>query len=137
MPRGTVIVSRAVEDGLVELRVTVTGLNVDCRFEYEDAVRIIAPENPAREDSVRVEFPVWPTLRARNVLLAVRVKSGPVTFSWMYAEWLRLLGPIPVTLTEANPGVVVDGIVTVRVVLACPPEGRLMLLSVRAALTVP
>src|SRR3989475_1195035 len=137
VPRGTVIVSKAVEDGLVELRVTVTGLSVGCRFEYEDAVRVIVPENPAREDSVRVEFPVWPALRARNVLLAVRVKSGPVTFSWMYAEWLRLLGPMPVTLTDANPGVAVGGTVTVRVVLACPPEVRLMLLLVRAAVIVP
>ncbi len=82
MPRGTVIVSKAVDDGLVELRVTLSGFNVDCRFEYEEAVRIIVPENPAREESVRVEFPVSPALRVKNVLLAVRVKSGPVMFSW-------------------------------------------------------
>ncbi len=44
---------------------------------------------------------------------------------------------MPVTLTDANPGVVVDGTVTVRVVLTCPPEARLMLLLVRAAVIVP
>src|SRR2546427_461577 len=98
---------------------------------------VTLPEKLSMLVSDTVDVAMLPWRIVRKLGFSERVKSGPMTFSWMYAEWLRLLGPMPVKLTDANPGVVVDGTVTVRVVLACPPEVRLMLLLVRVAVIVP
>ena len=62
----TVTVTRVVADVWVVLRVTLTGLIVDCTGENVVAVRDIVPENPAREDSVRVVFAVWPASKLRK-----------------------------------------------------------------------
>src|SRR5437899_1620461 len=94
-------------------------------------------ENPCREESVRVEFADWPALSVRKVLLAEKVKSGPVTLSGRKTLWLRLVVLVPVTSTYANPGGVFEGTVTVRVVLASTPGVRLMKLFVSDADIVP
>ena len=62
----TVTVTRAVAEVWVVLRVTLIGLIVDCTGANVVAVRTTVPENPAREDSVRVEFAVWPPWRLRK-----------------------------------------------------------------------
>lgn len=81
VPRGAVTVSRAVANVCVALSVTLNGLTADWSDEKVVVVRMIVPENPPREESVRVEFADWPALRLMNKLLDERVKSGPVTLS--------------------------------------------------------
>jgi len=62
----TVTVTRAVAEVWVALRVTLNGLTVGCTGPNVVTVRATVPENPSREDSVRVEFAVWPAWRLRK-----------------------------------------------------------------------
>src|SRR5438105_2869522 len=54
VPRGAVTVSRAVANVCVALSVTLNGLTADWSDEKVVVVRMIVPENPPREESVRV-----------------------------------------------------------------------------------
>lgn len=63
---GTVIVRVALADVDVELRVTLNGVTVASTDENVVLVRMIVPENPSREERVRVEFAVWPTWRLKK-----------------------------------------------------------------------